>query len=71
MRTVGFYDICVSLGNHNYQKCLVKRRHSTGDSFLPRIQTSFLQPFPGTAERTIENTGEGEMQSCKEMREVT
>lgn len=71
MRTVGFCDICVSLGSHNYQKRLVKRRHSTGDNFLPRIQTSFLQPFPGTAERTIENTGEGEMQSCKEMREVT
>lgn len=39
-------------------------------NFLPRIQTSFLQPFPETAEGTIENMREGERQTCKEVREA-
>lgn len=38
------------------------------DNFLPRIQTSFLQLFPATAEGTIENMGEGDRQTCEEVR---
>lgn len=40
------------------------------DNFLPRIQTSFLQLSPETAEGTIENMGEGDRQTCEEGRYV-